>query len=166
MITQEFPDCINVAPTHHLCHLSFPHICASPLYLPNPTTTTTATKMTTDWDCLPTSVRGAPPELRRLIRKRQNSESAKRCRQRRKLEKAREVDTATSHALQMRQLEAYVMHLAERVQCMQDIIESLLPSPQTLPTSPTTPQPLTSTLTNVEDGVVTFADTLDHLIMR
>ena len=39
---------------------------------------------------LPTSVRGVqPPELRRLIRKRQNSESAKRCRERKKIEHAR-----------------------------------------------------------------------------
>ena len=134
---------------------------------PNSTHTSTNTLPTTphltmtDWDCLPTSVRGAPPELRRLIRKRQNSESAKRCRQRRKLEKAQEADTATSHAIQMRQLEAYVVHLAERVECMQEIIETLLPRPVT-----TLPPPPPSQLGGGDDGVVSFGDTLDHLIMR
>lgn len=116
----------------------------------------------TDWDSLPTSVRGAPPELRRLIRKRQNSESAKRCRQRRKLEKLREADTATSHAAQMRQLEAYVIQLAKRVEYMQEILESLLPRPSSPPSQPT----LASHFSVEHEGAVNFDDTLDHLVLR
>lgn len=79
-----------------------------------------------DWNSLPTSVRGAPPELRRLIRKRQNSESAKRCRQRRKLEKKREVDTATVHTVQMRALESVVQHLSGRLNHVQAMVSQLI----------------------------------------
>ncbi len=124
-----------------------------------------------DWDCLPTSVRGAPPELRRLIRKRQNSESAKRCRQRRKLEKLREANTATSHATQMRQLQAYVAQLAERLTYMQSVLATLLPQHQqqhdgvSSPTSPPPPPPAPPAVPSSEEYLASFADTVDELAM-
>lgn len=122
---------------------------------------TTATMTKIEWDDLPTSVRGAPPELRRLIRKRQNSESAKRCRQRRKLEKQREANNATCHATQMRQLTAYVAQLADRLAYMQSIVATLLPQNQQ---SPPPPPPL-PIVPSPEEYLASFADTVDELAM-
>eukprot|EP00171_Calliarthron_tuberculosum_P016416 IDg16416t1 len=84
---------------------------------------------------LPTSVRGAAPELRRLIRKRQNSESAKRCRMRRKIELQRETSSKLSTAAQVAQLEALVTALATRLHDTQTAVATLLAR-----SSPATPQ--------------------------
>lgn len=106
-------------------------------------------------------MRGAPPELRRLIRKRQNSESAKRCRMRRKLELQRESNTQLSTAAQVAQLESLVASLASRLHDTQTAVATLLaraapgtngasqyatyaptahyPSPQSAHSRPTTP---------------------------
>ena len=75
---------------------------------------------------LPASVRGAPPELRRLIRKRQNSESAKRCRLRRKLEAQRDATRHQTTAEQMASLEAMVNSLAQQLYQTQAAVASLL----------------------------------------
>lgn len=45
-----------------------------------------------DHDALPRSVRGAAPELRRLIRKKQNADSARRCRLKVRLDRQREAE--------------------------------------------------------------------------
>lgn len=55
-----------------------------------------------DLDSLPRSVRGASPELRRLIRKKQNADSARRCRLKLRLEREREAERAASPALSER----------------------------------------------------------------
>lgn len=78
-----------------------------------------------DSDELPTSVRGAPPELRRVIRKRQNSESAKRCRQRKKLESARASQELTMHANHLARLELIVQDLARRVDATATVVAQL-----------------------------------------
>lgn len=101
-----------------------------------------------DSDELPTSVRGAPPELRRVIRKRQNSESAKRCRQRKKLESARASQELAMHATHLARLEHIVQDLARRVDATASVVAQLanqlnptqqmppsLPLPQQRPTS-------------------------------
>lgn len=76
---------------------------------------------------LPRSVRGAAdPELRRLIRKRQNSESAKRCRLRRKLQAQRDVDSQFTTAQHMAHLERTVAELARRLQDTQAAVATLL----------------------------------------
>lgn len=93
---------------------------------------------------LPTSVRGAPAELRRLIRKRQNSEvssprntttprriadksqSAKRCRQRKKIEDARAADELASQAARLRRLEALVAQLMQRVDATQGALATIV----------------------------------------
>lgn len=76
-------------------------------------------------DPLPTSVRGAPSELRRQIRKRQNSESAKRCRQRKKLESLRVADEVVAHAKHLARLEALVAHLARSVDATAAVVSDL-----------------------------------------
>lgn len=89
---------------------------------------------------LPTSVRGAPAELRQLIRKKQNSESARRCRLRRKLEAAKEAGEQLTTAQKMARLEQYVANLHQRLVQTQQTIAALiaqsgqLPFQQHLPT--------------------------------
>ncbi len=75
---------------------------------------------------LPKSVRGAPAELRRLIRKRQNSESAKRCRLRRKLEAAKETGTQLTTAQRLENLEKIVAQLNEKLSQTDNTIAKLL----------------------------------------
>lgn len=75
---------------------------------------------------LPKSVRGAPAELRRLIRKRQNSESAKRCRLRRKLEAAKESGTQLTTAQRMQQLEKCVYQLTQKLVQTQNAVNVLI----------------------------------------
>lgn len=91
---------------------------------------------------LPTSVRGAPPELRRLIRKRQNSESAKRCRLRRKLEAQKDVGSSLTSNQQLEQLQSLVSDLANRLFQTQDIVAALVAHAQhqagVKPTPPST----------------------------
>lgn len=155
-------------------------------------TNSTSSADSIDWAQLPTSVRGCDSaELRRLIRKRQNSLSAKRCRQRRKLEKKREVDTASTHAAQMRALEAVVAQLSSRLSHMQAVVSTLLansppppPSSSTVPdlppaspVSPPSPSPSShhqpvlpgSPVTPVRvpgpDEYSFFADTVDELAL-
>lgn len=74
---------------------------------------------------LPTSVRGAPPSLRRLIRKRQNSESAKRCRQRKKIEDARAASELATQGARIRRLESVVSTLCARLEGTQTALASL-----------------------------------------
>eukprot|EP00171_Calliarthron_tuberculosum_P018212 IDg18212t1 len=64
---------------------------------------------------LPNSVRGAPPELRRAIRKRQNSESARRCRQRRKIAQQKDDSLSVAHVARLRRLETFIVDLAARL---------------------------------------------------
>jgi len=74
---------------------------------------------------LPTSVRGAAPALRRLIRKRQNSESAKRCRQRKKIEDARAAGELATQGARIRRLEAVVTTLCGRLEGTQTALAQL-----------------------------------------
>lgn len=74
---------------------------------------------------VPSSVRGAPVELRRIIRKRQNSESAKRCRQRKKLETARAQEEMHSQAARLHSLEAAVTRLSAQLEATQRAIAQL-----------------------------------------
>lgn len=74
---------------------------------------------------LPASVRGAPPELRRAIRKRQNSESAKRCRERKKLESARASQELVAHAGSLARLEGAVAVLARRIDATAAVVAQL-----------------------------------------
>lgn len=74
---------------------------------------------------LPTSVRGAPPQLRRQIRKRQNSESAKRCRQRKKIESVRATEELLVHAQHLARLEALVAHLARSVDATAAVVADI-----------------------------------------
>lgn len=98
-----------------------------------------------DSDDLPTSVRGAPPELRRMIRKRQNSESAKRCRQRKKLESARATQELAMHANHLARLEHIVQDLARRVDATATVVAQLAsqmnPSQQLPAPLPPMPRP-------------------------
>lgn len=82
---------------------------------------------------LPRSVRGAAPELRRQIRKRQNSESAKRCRQRKKLETARQSEEMLHQARTVARLEACVATLAARLHHAQNTLRALTGAPQPPP---------------------------------
>lgn len=74
---------------------------------------------------LPTSVRGAAPELRRLIRKRQNSESAKRCRQRKKIEDARNADQIVAQAARLQRLESLVGAMYTRLEATRNALATL-----------------------------------------
>lgn len=91
-------------------------------------------------DDVPTSVRGAPVELRRIIRKRQNSESAKRCRQRKKLESAQAIEEMLSQAARLHALEAAVTRLSAQLYATQRTIAQLGGQPpfphHTLPPAP------------------------------
>lgn len=78
---------------------------------------------------LPNSVRGAPPALRRLIRKRQNSESAKRCRQRKKLEDVRAADELASQGARLRRLESLVAWLCSTQEATQSALAALCQRP-------------------------------------
>ncbi len=75
---------------------------------------------------LPKSVRGAPAELRRLIRKRQNSESAKRCRLRRKLEAAKQAGTQLTTAHRIQHLEKFVAQLSQKLTQTENAVSVLL----------------------------------------
>ncbi len=100
-----------------------------------------------DSDDLPTSVRGAPPELRRMIRKRQNSESAKRCRQRKKLESARASQELAMHANHLARLEHIVQDLARRVDATATVVAQLasqMNPAQQMPTTLPPPQHIAS----------------------
>lgn len=153
---------------------------------PATTTTTTSTATTATQHHhqipLPASVRGAPPELRRLIRKRQNSESAKRCRLRRKLEAQREASTYRTTAQQMAHLEAMVSALAQQLQDTQAAVASLLSinvkhkelddvidSPRSITPSPPpscllpTQSAATGLMPAVVDDAIGFSHTLDEL---
>lgn len=97
-------------------------------------------------DALPTSVRGAPPELRRVIRKRQNSESAKRCRQRKKLETVRAQQELVEHSKNLARLEGIVQMLARRIDATASVVAQLangqraqLTAPPQLPSPPPPP---------------------------
>lgn len=64
---------------------------------------------------LPRSVRGAPSELRRLIRKKQNSDSARRCRMRLQQERQRDSDSAAPLPERVHQLTALVSEMQTRL---------------------------------------------------
>ena len=87
---------------------------------------TMTTSPSTPQQELPKSVRGAPAELRRAIRKRQNSESAKRCRLRRKLEAAKIAATQPNQSQRMQQLESIAMQLVNRLAQMENAVMCLM----------------------------------------
>lgn len=108
------------------------------------------TALSISMSTLPASVRGASPELRRLIRKRQNSESAKRCRLRRKLEAQREANSQLSTAQQMANLEALVLSLSQQLQETQNAVASLLANPSTPIPVISVPVPVPTVKTNLD----------------
>ncbi len=87
---------------------------------------------------LPRSVRGAPAELRRAIRRKQNSESARRCRARRRLERSLNAPIpgpgiATPVSSRIAHLEAVVKSLSEQLAAAQAQYASLLATQSTTP---------------------------------
>lgn len=81
-----------------------------------------------DRDALPRSVRGAPPELRRLIRKKQNAESARRCRLKLRLERQREAarNAPRPVAERLQQLAMQVTTLQARLSATEASYSALL----------------------------------------
>lgn len=79
-------------------------------------------------DMLPKSVRGAAPEIRPLIRRKQNAESARRCRQknriRRQIEAARNAPLPVPVRLQ--RLTALISTLQNRLLAVEDLHTALL----------------------------------------
>ena len=134
-------------------------------------------------DDLPTSVRGAPPELRRVIRKRQNSESAKRCRQRKKLETVRAQQELVEHANNLARLENVVQLLARRIDATASVVAQLasaqrpplpapprhpVPTPTSTTPSPPPPRPPQPTQQHAvyaaaQDDVAAIAAKVDEL---
>lgn len=96
-----------------------------------------------DGGALPRSVRGAPPELRRLIRKKQNADSARRCRRKLKMERERVTARNAAPPLSERveYLEQMVMQLESRLRITEARYNALLarvappPAPPSLPHS-------------------------------
>lgn len=74
---------------------------------------------------LPRTVRGAPPGLRRAIRKRQNSESAKRCRERKKLQTEQAQALSDIQAKALQRLEVIISILSKRVDSTVSIVANL-----------------------------------------
>jgi len=74
---------------------------------------------------LPRTVRGAPPELRRAIRKRQNSESAKRCRERKKIQSEQAKILSDMQAKSLERLEVVVSMLSKRIDSTVNIVSNL-----------------------------------------
>jgi len=74
---------------------------------------------------LPRTVRGAPPELRGAIRKRQNSESAKRCRERKKIQNEEAQILSDMQSKSLERLEMVVSMLSKRIDSTMNIVSSL-----------------------------------------
>lgn len=92
---------------------------------------------------LPRTVRGAPPELRRAIRKRQNSESAKRCRERKKIQSEQAAVISDFQAKALERLEIVVSMLSKRIDSTVNIVSNLASTIHGEPIyfAPPTPQP-------------------------
>ncbi len=73
-------------------------------------------------DGLPKSVRGAPPELRPIIRRRQKSESAKRCRKRKERESARTSQHLSSLENRLTVIENVMKHSGHRPNATADTV--------------------------------------------
>lgn len=109
----------------HLFKFSAP--CLSSAHC-SPNCTMTNTEMSIERDSLPKSVRGAAPELRALIRKKQNAESARRCRLKLRLQRQldAERDTQQSLPLRLNQLTMLVTTLHRRIAAIEEVYTSLL----------------------------------------
>lgn len=117
---------------------------------------------------LPRSVRGAPAELRRAIRRKQNSESARRCRARRRLERLANPQLAPQApipaSVRISNLEKLVADLTAQLADAQAALISI-----TKPMHPTTkqePQGIQATQVPVEkpmDNTYTSPESLNSM---
>lgn len=152
---------------------------------PTTTTSSLSTIPVIDKATLPRSVRGAPAELRRAIRRKQNSESARRCRARRRLERSLNAATTaptvrvgdtTPVVSRIAHLEAVVKSLSEQLIAAQTQYASLLASqcsstpvkdePVTVfatPTSPVNVQQISDDRNAARRSAEEFLSTIDQL---
>lgn len=117
----------RMPPPQHAMSMPSTHHSSSPLAmpLPSPEEVPSGPAQALTLADVPSSVRGAPIELRRIIRKRQNSESAKRCRLRKKMETARASEEMYSQSARLHALEAAVTRLSAQLEATHRAIAHL-----------------------------------------
>lgn len=121
----------------------------SSTYLSAATAATKSDAPAVDSTGLPRSVRGAPLELRRLIRKKQNADSARRCRLKLRLERQREAERSQPAQLpdRIQQLTKIVTDLQARLVAAELSCAALLEHALAAPAAPMflVPSPVSAT---------------------